>query len=150
MKTQDWNMQIATFSVDHYILEKLHINLMKISHFVKASYCFKSSCTKINRSIKWDIPSQMLNKSTAIFVHKIVYNGRPSQISKLLRLQRSRQSTQISAKYKAKTSKFQRNLVMQAYKLYNNIPSNIWCLPPKEFKAKVKKTDVEAPWVKRG
>ena len=125
------------------IKHKLHIQIMTIARFCRGNYGFKVSCHKICKSLKWDVPEQTLLKSAALYIHKCTFYGKPKQINNLLRTTRMRRNNNIYIKYMYETGKFERNMLIQACKLYNSLPEDLKSLLPKLFKTRIKKLYIE-------
>ena len=120
------------------VKSKIHAATMLSVRYAKGSYCFKMSINRICRSIGWDRPELMIQRSTIKYIQKIIYFQKPKSLIKLLRLQRTRTNTNISVKYHPRTSKFSRNVINQSYLIYNQIPNEIRQLHPNKFRKKVK------------
>ena len=119
---------------------KIHTIIMKVSRWARRSYCFRESVDSICRSIKIDRPSEAILKSTAIFAHDLLSKRKPKQILRTVRTPRSRNKARVSLKYKHLSSKFERNVIHQAIKVYNeNIPDHMKTLNTKEFRKDIKK-----------
>ena len=84
------------------IKNKIHSTIMSISRWCKGSYCFRVSCSKINKSIGWDLPNQMILKSSLLFMHKILSKHQPEQIADKICLPRTRASANMCLKYQNK------------------------------------------------
>ena len=121
------------------IKSKVHTSIMKVSRWCKASYCFKISCKKINNSLNWDTPEQMIVKSSLLFYHKIMSKGQPSHLTSYIRMPRTRASAKPALHYKNKSSEFDRTFLKKGLILYNSIPDELKKLPHKIFKTRIKK-----------
>ena len=127
------------------IKTKIHSTIMSISRWCKGSYCFRVSCYKINKSIGWDLPNQMIMKSSLIFIHKILSKHQPSQITDKIRMPRTRSSANICLKYQNKSSEFCRTTLYQGVKLYNSLPNELKNIDARTFKLKIKKLYIQPP-----
>ena len=137
---------LLTYGLELYPAEnknvqtKLWVQMMKISkEFVKQDKCFRKSNIDINDSLKWEEPKQEMFKSAIRMIHKIVKTGKPREIIKKLRLQRSRNCCGIFLRNPPKKESFKRNLICKSYQLYNIIPEELRTENPKRFKKQLKK-----------
>ena len=78
-------------------------------------------------------------RNSAKFIHKIAYNGKPIQITRLMRLPTWRKEGNISPTYFPKKMKFQRNFINESIRLYNSIDPEIRKLKPSRFKKELRK-----------
>ena len=124
------------------VKNSVHRIIMKICRFCKGNYCFKISVKKICKSIGMDTPSQLIIKSTVRFIHNIIINEKPSQLSKLLRKPRTRRNAKISNTYAPKTEKCRRNLLYEGLKIYNKLPDSLKQLDTIGFRRKIKKITI--------
>ena len=121
------------------IRRQYHAAMMSVARWVRNDYCFRESVISICKSLKWDIPSQQICKSSAKFAHSIQFSRRPIQLACQIRFPRTRSKAKLSLKIKSKNEKYDRNALTQAIKIYNQIPDNMKLLPPKKFAMALKK-----------
>ena len=68
------------------ICKRMIVKLMNRSaRFIRNDYCFKERLSSIYKSIGLKQPDDMINQSSAKFIHKILYNEKPKQIYKLIK-----------------------------------------------------------------
>ena len=127
------------------IKTKIHSTIMSISQWCKGLYCFWVSCSKINKSIGWDLPNQMILKSSLLFMHKILSKHQHGQIADKIRLPRSRASANMCLKYQNKSTEFSRTTLYQGVKLYNSLPKDLKNIDCRTFKLKIKKIYFRPP-----
>ena len=121
------------------VRRKYHAALMSVARWVRNDYCFRESVISICKSLKWDVPSQQICKSSAKFAHSVQFSRRPIQIARQIRFPRTRSKAKLSLKIKSKNEKYDKNAITQAIKTYNKIPEDMKLLPPKKFAMALKK-----------
>ena len=124
---------------------KYHAAIMLVARWVKQDYCFKVSCSKICRSLKWSLPSQQILQEAVKFQHSIQINRRPLQILKQIRMPRTRTRAKPTLKYRKKHDRYDDNLIAKSLQIYNNVPDSIKNLPTKTFAKKIRSTWVVNP-----
>ena len=124
---------------------KYHAAIMLVARWVKQDYCFKVSCSKICRSLKWSLPSQQILQEAVKFQHSIQINRRPLQILKQIRMPRTRTRAKPTLKYRKKHDRYDDNLIAKSLQIYNNVPDSIKNIPTKTFAKKIRSTWVVNP-----
>lgn len=122
------------------IKKKINTTVMKVCRWTRRSYCFRESSMSICKSIKVDLPEENMLKSTAMFSHNILSKRKPKQILRRIRTPRTRAQAKMSLKYRHISSNFERTLLFQSIKIYNeNVPNDLKQLDAKDFKKRIKK-----------
>ena len=122
-----------------------HSTVMMVCRWVKGSYCFRTSCLDICKSIKWNLPEQQILKKAILFAHGIQISRKPTQIINQVRMLRTREKAKISIKYKKNNEMYDRKLISQSFKLYNILPEDLKALKPSKLKHAIKKIWISKP-----
>ena len=117
---------------------KYHAATMLVARWVKQDFCFKVSCLKICKSLKWSLPSQQILQEAAKFAHSVQTNRRPLQIARKIRMPRTRSKAKPAMKYRRKNDKYDANLISKSLRIYNTIPESIKNLSRKKFAKRIK------------
>ena len=104
---------------------KYHAATMLVARWVKQDFCFKVSCLKICKSLKWSLPSQQILQEAAKFAHSVQTNRRPLQIARKIRMPRTRSKAKPAMKYRRRNDKYDANLISKSLRIYNTIPESI-------------------------
>ena len=115
------------------------MTMMMVARWVKGNKCFMVSCSKICRSLKWDLPSQQVMKETMKLAQSLLTICQPKQILRQIRMPRTNQRAKTKIKYKRKHEKYDKNLITQMIKIYNAVPDKMKDLPRNKFKLELKK-----------
>ena len=73
--------------------------------FVKRSICLKVSNLKINKSLKWNMTIEEMNKRTAIFMHNMMTHNQPKDLFQLIKPSISQRIRTINMRKIPKTKK---------------------------------------------
>ena len=116
---------------------------MAIYRAIKDSYIYKESCILICKVIGIDLPHQVLNKSAAIFSHKVLNSGRPQPIYKMIRFPTHMRACKDKAsQIGAWTKRSKRGLIYRIPIIYNALPYDLKHLNVKKFRLKLKKYNI--------
>ena len=118
---------------------RTHAMIMKLSRWNMGSYRFKLSCKKICAASKWNIPTQMIIKSSATNIHQIVSTRRPEKVIDLIKMPRTRTKAKMTTKHRPRTKIYPRTTISAGIDLYNQLPDELKSLDDKEFKRRIKK-----------
>ena len=118
---------------------KLEVSMMTVSKkFVKRSICLKVSNLKINKSLKWNMPIEEMNKRTAIFMHNMMTHNQPKDLFQLIKPSISQRIRTINPRKIPKTKKFQRTFMNSSIAIYDKLPQKMKELNPKKFEKRLK------------
>ena len=102
------------------------------------SYCFKIRMNDIFEELKWKDPTELIDSSSALFVHKIVTTEQPTSLSLEIRRPRTRNSGNITTVIRPKTSRLTRTGLYTGVINYNRIPHELKSLNTVQIRKKLK------------
>ena len=76
-------MPLLNYGVQSYVTENQTIKqkyyriTMNIARWVKQSYCFRMSCNKILKTLKWQLPNQKMKKEAVKLIHQVMMTKQP-------------------------------------------------------------------------
>ena len=127
----------------NFVKEKYYRAVMKTARWVRGSYCFKESVSSILKSLNWKHPEADIDEAAAKLTHKMISKQEPRSIVKKIRMQRTREGTNISMHKYGKMKRFNSTFINMTYKVYNRIPKDLRALTPKQLKIKLLKTKLK-------
>ena len=129
----------ATEDIKKRIYKVIH----RAGRFVRNDYCFMQSIRQIMKSINWKMPEEMVNESSARFIHRVVYSGKPKSINKKIKVPRSRSSAEYAPATRANSNRLERTPIHAGLINFNRIPPEMRGLSPKKLAKRMKKMSLK-------
>ena len=138
-------LSLFNYGMEQYLGEveklkqRLHSSMMQVFRKVRGFSRYREANNQVVEDLGVELPIQLLLKNSVKFIHKVAYTNKPEQITKLMRLPTWRKEGNISPTYFPKKTKFQRNFINEAIRLYNSVDPEVRKLKPSRFKREIKK-----------
>ena len=124
---------------------KVHMIVHRAARFALGSYCYRESISSIMARLQWKMPDEVIAQGSANFFHKIVETRTPQQLYSMIRLPRSRNTTDTTLNERPKSQCLERTAIYAGALNYNRLPADIKCLPPTRMKIKLKTKTLKPP-----
>ena len=138
MSRLQYNMPLIACETDSQrkrIIKIIH----QAARFIRNDYCYKQSIRSIMNSINWKMPDDIIDESSAKFMHKVMMSQKPMDIHEQIRLPRSRSCVDPTLKYKCKSARLEKTVITAALENFNRLPIYTRELPPIKMKKELKK-----------
>ena len=101
------------------------------------------SIRSLMKSVKLKMPQDILDESSAKYLHKVLITKEPKEIYDIVKLPRSRACADVTTHHAPISDRVRCSTIYTATKNYNRIPSDLRSLKPKKLKIKMKKLSLK-------